>query len=118
MGANLERYSVASIKKTLADGKKLPDPSEVSWLVEDKSAVVAYDEQSCAVPGDPAPPAQHEWHVAEPLASFADVDYPFEEFPQQVAVQRRRRPGDQEGDRPKSPPCAFFGWHPNERQLN
>jgi hypothetical protein len=35
MDANLERYSLASIKKTLADGKKIPNPSEVSWLVEE-----------------------------------------------------------------------------------
>jgi chromosome segregation ATPase len=35
MDANADRYCLTSIKKTLADGKRLPSPSEVSWLVEE-----------------------------------------------------------------------------------
>ena len=30
-----DRYALATIKKTLADGNRLPNPSEISWLVEE-----------------------------------------------------------------------------------
>ena len=35
MEADTERYSLASIRRQLADGTKLPSPSEVAWLLEE-----------------------------------------------------------------------------------